>query len=491
MENNILVKINIKGGILSIGDLDYLVNSIKKYGVMELYFGERQNLYFQAHGRTREALLELLKTRDFEFEIEADSFPNIVSSYAAEDIFSGSTWLSEGIYQDILNSITFTPQVKINIVDSKQGFTPLFTGHLNFISSSQLNFWYLYINHPAVKGFQRWPVLIYSTEIGRLSTVLNSTLALGKEVDLKTLVHKANLEKKLMVAGIINEPSIPITRFPNYEGLNKIGDKYWLGIYRRQNCFSIDFLEALCEICLESKVGKVCLTTWKSLIIKGIPEDMKQNWEKFLGFQGINTRHSSIELNWQLPDFDRSALKLKKYLVNQFNKADLQTYGLAFTIKTQTMDLAGSIIIERKGRLNIGGHAFLPVYNILFAENFNPNALKWEVYAVDIRKRDLPYYLILLCRNYYEQLGKKATKSFHITSEDEAGINKEKTYQCMDCLTLYLEKFGDEVNNIPPNTLFQHLPEEYNCPVCESPKSRYKERNFKEASKKEVVVLEK
>ncbi|HYG37928.1 MAG TPA: rubredoxin [Cytophagales bacterium] len=491
MENKILIKINVKGGILSIGDLDYMVNSIKKYGVQELCIGERQNLYFTAHGRTRDALEKLLRTRDFEFEIDAESFPNIVSSYAAEDIFSGSTWLSEGIYQDILNSLTFNQQVKINIVDNKQGFAPLFTGHLNFISSSHLNFWYLYINHPAVKGFQRWPVLVYSTEIGRLSKVLDTALTTEKEVDLKNLIHKINIEMKLMVADITDEASIPITRFPNYEGLNKIGDKYWLGIYRRQNCFSMDFLEALCEICLETKVGKLCLTTWKSLIIKGIPEEMKQSWEKFLGFQGINTRHSSIELNWQLPDFDKSALKLKKYLVNQFNKADLQTNGLAFTLKTRPMDLAGSIVIERKGRLNIGSHSFLPVYNILFAEDFNPNALKWEVYAVDIRKRDLPYYLMLLCRNYYEQLGKKTTKNFHIASEDEAGINKEKTYQCMDCLTLYQEKFGDEVNNILPNTSFENLPDGYNCPVCESPKSRYQERSLKKASKSEVVVLEK
>jgi hypothetical protein len=50
-------------------------------------------------------------------------------------------------------------------------------------------------------------------------------------------------------------------------------------------------------------------------LIKDIREEDREKWEKMLGLHGINLRHSSLELNWQLPDFDQQALQLKNTLV--------------------------------------------------------------------------------------------------------------------------------------------------------------------------------
>jgi rubredoxin len=251
-----------------------------------------------------------------------------------------------------------------------------------------------------------------------------------------------------------------------------------LGIYRRDNAYPLDFLEAVCALCLESNIGKICLTTWNTLIIKGISEQNKQRWEKLLGSSGINMRHSSLELNWQLPDFNKTALRLKRYLVNLFDRYDIQTYGLGFTIKTEPMEAVGSIVIERKGRLNLGKLSLLPIYTILYAENFSPNSQEYHVYAVDIGKRELPAHLMQLCRNYYQQLGKVETKVVNVKKDLARSISSEVVYQCTDCLTIYLEKYGDEMNDIPPHTPFAKLPESYCCPVCENPKSRYKERSL-------------
>jgi rubredoxin len=83
-----------------------------------------------------------------------------------------------------------------------------------------------------------------------------------------------------------------------------------------------------------------------------------------------------------------------------------------------------------------------------------------------------------LCRNYYQQLGKVETKVVNVKKDLARSISSEVVYQCTDCLTIYLEKYGDEMNDIPPHTPFAKLPESYCCPVCENPKSRYKERSL-------------
>ncbi|MEP3389010.1 MAG: rubredoxin domain-containing protein, partial [Reichenbachiella sp.] len=106
----------------------------------------------------------------------------------------------------------------------------------------------------------------------------------------------------------------PEPAFPYYEGLNREpGGNYWLGLYWRNNKFTINFLIALCKRCMETNVGKISLTPWKSLVIKGIEESYLLGWEKLMGRFGINLRHSSLELNWHLPVLSEEALELKNY----------------------------------------------------------------------------------------------------------------------------------------------------------------------------------
>jgi hypothetical protein len=63
--------------------------------------------------------------------------------------------------------------------------------------------------------------------------------------------------------------------------MNKIGmDKYWLGLYWRNNKYDISFLKEMCELCSENKIGKISITPWKSFVVKGIPRESKLVWEK-------------------------------------------------------------------------------------------------------------------------------------------------------------------------------------------------------------------
>ena len=50
-----------------------------------------------------------------------------------------------------------------------------------------------------------------------------------------------------------------------------------------------------------------------------------------------------------------------------------------------------------------------------------------------------------------------------------------KVHQCKICFTIYDERFGDSVNEIPVGVKFAELPFDYCCPICESAKSEFVE----------------
>lgn len=52
--------------------------------------------------------------------------------------------------------------------------------------------------------------------------------------------------------------------------------------------------------------------------------------------------------------------------------------------------------------------------------------------------------------------------------------NPNQRYECEECKYIYNPKYGNEKANITPNTTFDDLPEEWECPVCGNPKMLFK-----------------
>ncbi len=475
MAKKSFAKINVRGGIISSGDLHHLVRIMKYAGTERMELGERQNIYFEFDKQLKQTVEEQLKEVGFDFELNKSEFPNIISSYAAEDIFSTHPWLGEGMYRDILYSFTHRPKVKINISDNTQALVPLYTGCLNFIPSSHINFYYLYVNHPSVGGLQCWSKLIYSTEIPVLSKLLEQELLSGEPIfDIKSLAKKIEGMQKFITMEIDVPLQVPRLRFPYYEGMNKFGEKFWLGIYRRNNDFSIGLLESIEEICTKTRIGQINITPWKSIMIKGIVENERIEWEKLLSEHGINSRHSSLELNWQLSDMNPEGLRIKNELVKDFDEQDIRTYGLSFAIYTgKAFDMNSSIVIKKRPSLfNFWG--FLKrftTYDIYYAPDFNLNATHHLVYSYDVTWNALALNLRNLSQHFYQQLSKKESTLPILKEEKEATV--ENVFQCKHCFTVYDEKYGEPENNIPTGTGFHELPEGYHCPLCEHPKADF------------------
>ncbi len=467
-----LQRVLIKGGVLSPSELIHILDIAKTLGHRSIHFGSRQDIMLPSFALEKKSV----NLRTLENELVSDrDYQNIVSSYVTADIFPTTNWLNGSSYLYILEQFRYQPRLKINIVDPKQRLVPLFTGHLNFIASELEDYWYLYLRLPNYSHDAMYPVLINSWDIAALSLTIEKVYKKVNHVDL--LFDEVNDCLESNNRTMDRELVLPFSPFPYYEGMNKMDhDRYWLGLYWRNNRYDIPFLKALCNLCLEVQVGKICITPWKSLIIKGIPRSSKLVWEKLLGKFGINIRHSSLELNWHIPVASESALQLKNFLVNQFNAVDISTYGLTFGISnSDRKKWFTSIIIEENSlSREIGGLALRPTYNVHFSRCFDPNERDYECFAQDVDQSALPSLLIELSHLYFDQLDTEKPHAPEPKKKEVGDAVKYNLYECRDCLSTYDSRFGDTTQDIMQGIPFEQLPDNYVCSVCGADKHHFR-----------------
>lgn len=480
---NHIIKINLPGGIIAAGDLYDIVIAAERAKVQHIRFGNRQQLYFTVGDEQLEDLEYSFLQDAIIYETDQEDYPNIMSSYVAEDIFEGSSWVREGVYKDILDLFTFTHRLKINLADNNQTFIPFFTGNLNFIASDISNYWYLYIRFQRTNTIYCWPGLIYSDDVPVISKAIENVMIPGRDnLTAQNSIGGPSLfkrvcEKETIISQSFLAPlKIPPFQLPVYEGFHAYGKKLWLGIYRRNELFEISFLKEVCALCLKSRVGEVYITPWKSIIIKGIEAADKYEWDGLLNRYGINAHHALSELNWQTEDHNNDSLDLKNELAGQLNVNDQRTDRLCFAITSRPKyTLFGSVIIRKTdGRQNREpGNEY---FDIVHTKDFNPNTKELVLYQENINRKDLADHLAALCRKFYhdnDELTNIPSDNLKPAAEEIYKQPLHQIYQCKHCLSVYDEAYGDPQNEIEAGTKFENINSVYVCPTCEAPKSDF------------------
>ncbi|MDR8394142.1 rubredoxin [Aliifodinibius sp. S!AR15-10] len=478
MKKTDLIRAFIPGGLLSPRDLRKIIGIAKDMGNDTVHFGSRQDIMFPGDEVDQRELDEEFGSIRTNYEWSGQRYQNIVTSFVAVDIMSTTPWVTTGTYYNVLDTFDHRPRLKVNITDPKQSLVPLFNGQLNFVASEHEDYWYLFLKFNPTDDMQQWPVLIYSEDIGKVAAAIEEHY-LDTEKDqvarADLLFEIINNKVQANNRTIDSELELPTEPFPYYEGLNKMaGNKYWLGLYWRNNCYTISFLEKVCDLCSRTNIGKIIITPWKSFIVKGISEEDRLKWELLCGLNGINLRHSSLELNWHLPVLNDRALKLKKYLVNVFDKHDISTYGLTFSIKERPINLFTSIAILMHPSIRLFGKYDLQKrYNVYYSKNFDPNEEKYIPFAMHVSKWELPKVLMKLSRNYYSAMNEESRD--RIWEEPEKEPDTQLVHQCPNCMTIYDPRYGDPQSGIPEGRSFDGLPDTYECSLCETPKMEFRE----------------
>jgi rubredoxin len=470
-----LIRAFVRGGFLSPADLLKIMGLSRSLGNKYVLFGSRQDIMFPSNGVEEATFREAFRAMKIDYELATDQsvHQNIVTSYVAVNIVDTTSWVKEDTYNVIIDSFDYNPKLKINIVDPAQSIVPLFTGELNFVASKEDNYWYLYIRDKR-KGntVECWPRLIFSQDIPKICAELEKLFLQYLPFTTEQLyMILMNNFVRINYKAYSEKLRLADTIFPYYEGLNgMLNGQYWLGLYWRNNQYDIDFMNAACRLCQETNISKVNIIPWKAFIIKGLKASDRIRWEKLMGKFGINERHSSLELNWHLPVIDNEALELKRFLVRELDLQDISTHGLTFTIMTnRSMFYFTSIVIEKNG----AGPTSIPDYNILYAKDFNPTSVSYKSYAKQVRKEVIPALLIELSKIYYRQLNPEKETVVSEVASDHLIQRTSNLYRCVNCLTIYDSKYGDPGSNVAPGTLFNDIPETYQCHVCGSSKKDF------------------
>jgi len=405
------IKVNFKGGIIPPARLYNILVAAAKSGLLNVRFGLRQQLLLDVTiGRLDELTAELEKL-GITFELGNQEYPNIVSSYPAEEIFIKDTWLTEIIYKKIFQSFTYKPQLKINISDNNQSFTPMLTGNINWVAApDETHYWYLFIRFPKTNVVYNWKDIINTKDISTISFRIEEIIMNEREVFYDN--DQANgdeLYEKVMTQTFDAKPvqnPLVLSPFnlPYYEGLNHYNEEYWLGIYRRDELFSIRFLKEACMLCIKTGIQQLCSTPWKTIIIKSIRDENKKDWNDLLDKYQINLRHAANELNFQVEDNSYKALQLKQYLVKYLNDDDTRTFGVCIGIKTKRKsEVFCSILVRRRPLIRIGKLEFFHLYDILCAKDYNPNERTDFIYSENNPKLVLAEQLRRAVLSYYNR----------------------------------------------------------------------------------------
>ena len=488
--------INFPGGIISPGELHNILVAAAKARITYVRFGLRQQLLVDTTTYNIELFTKALDTLRVDYQTGSNRFPNIISSYPAEEIFIQKTWLTEGVYKDILDDIDYKPSLKVNICDSDQSFTPMLTGNINWIASSQHeHYWHLIVRFPKTNVTYEWNQLCYTNHIARATKALEDLIKAhpAEFIDNETASGEAlfNLldQEDFILKNAEQRASLSSFNLPYYEGLNRYSNnKYWLGIYRRDELFSIPFLKKICQLCLDTKLGQLCCTSWKTIIIKGIGEADKNLWNALLEEFEVNMRHAANELNFQVEDNCIEGLELKNFLVKHLSIDDTRTFGICFGIKTRKKsEIFSSILIRKRHLIQFFGLKLLPVYDILCAKDFNPNERTGEIFSSGNPVFILPEQVRRAVFKFY----KYRLSTLHPGSKNRVALPEETLkkdneflYQCNNCFTVYNERIGEIEQGIQPNTEFKDLPESYRCALCEETKD-----NFTKISQSDLLLL--
>lgn len=472
------IRIFVKGGVISPGQLKKLINIAKFTGNSYLRLGSRQDIFFNLKYDAKLTIAELQKN-GFDFEIPDGKYQNITSSYIASDITSGTSWVNSSTFLLVLESLPEKSIMKIGVFDPKQKLVPIFHNNINICAATIPNYWYITLRFSENNfTLQNWPVLVFQDDIATIVREIEKQYINGI-FQVHEIFANVNNISSLSNKNINEQLNYPDALEADFEGFELMpgGQKYRLGLYRRNNDYGIAFLDALCDVCTRTFVGKVFLSPWKSLMVKDIELKHRNVWEGLLGTFGINTRHSGFELNWHVPLLNTDAFQLKTNLIKEIDKRDIRTSGLTFTIDNSDSLKFTSVIIQKKFKFKLWKYHFFSSYNVLVAKDFNPNSLQYKLFESDVMEDFLPETIKRISIAFYiEQSG--LNEQFKNINQTPKRHRLHDVWECNSCKSVYDKNYGDIVMNISKGVLFEDLPVNYQCSTCGEPKQNFSKKSI-------------
>ncbi len=474
-----LLRVLTQGGSMAPNDLRQVAGWAFDYGhdrpvLTVLEISNRQEILLNPPTAIiREDLARRIHGLGLVTDEAAPQAQNIVTSLPATDVLTDTPWLTAGVYLDVLAQFTTAPQLKVNVIDPAQSLVSGVTGNINFVAAPEPNYWYILLRPSGSVRRYVWPVLIESESIGQFAEVVErhyraNEADRGERATFETFYRAVMADFRGNTRKPTRDMPTMATGVPVYEGFHQTrSGNYWLGLFRKQYVFSTEFILALCDLCRETRLGKIYLTPYKTLLIKDIREAERPAWEQLLGRFGMRTNLPAWHLNWQMPNASEQAVALKNQVLRQLDDTDVRTDQLSFAVDIPFSEAAASVVLHQNGSpesfdvYQRTGQSVATTQYVLFAKS-QPIAQLGEAIGQ-------------LALAHYERLS--ATTPVLIDEpEIPAEQPKRVVYECPHCLSQYDGQYGEPHRGIAPQTQFADLPDQYSCGLCDAPKTDFIQR---------------
>ncbi|MFP6617168.1 MAG: rubredoxin [Candidatus Hydrogenedentota bacterium] len=429
--------------------------------------------------------LRLSSCQQLEIELadheDASSVPGLVSMRIGQprrevpmstagivDFCKTFEWLSVGAFQEVLEEMPATRYLSVGVSDAGQAHVPAFTGDVTLVASSIPYYWRIAIcDQDGAITFLPWAIPSVSTA-SFIQALVNLASRDGA-VSAQRVIELTESDFHNVVIQIEDTLQEGPTESEAIVGIQPMlaGGRSCIGIYPEWGTVSAQLLLELCLLARTEQIGMVALTPYQSLLIPNISSERVTRWRQLIGRFQLSMYPPEITSQCLVGD-DSEARTLATRVLSALVKERCHASGLRMSFLCPHVCGEAAIRIERSRRRFGLLQRLIPRYDLYCQKGFlHSNGEPGRVHSgltvaqlIDALKRLIHKYNI---------------DGIEWTQTEESPPVKahRPTIACKNCGTQYDADYGDPVGDIEAGTTFDDLPEAWQCPVCESPKTTY------------------
>lgn len=454
------IYIRSRGGRISVTRLQDICRAAIRSQIETFSLTPRQEILISESPKKIESFRKLLDKQERSYHKESG---NTVSSIMTFDVFPSTNWLNQGVFSKVITSLPEDSPFTFSFIDPKQNYVPQLDSQLNFIASNELNYWYLVVDQlPGQSTPYTWPVMIGTDAIYQF---VSSFEKYWKEesADIQEVAGRLNSEVKYNNLAFLKEFSLE-NEYPLFpDGFYGLNPTY---LFINMEKYSFAKCNSMLSVCFNQDMPYVYFNAWSGFVIGPINNGQAQEWGDFLARESIKTGKAQYELNWRVETGQTELRRLRKKLTRYFFDSELRVNGTSFSLARSKEKLSNALI-QIVLRKNIFGlfYSYDLIYNDLGKEKVVGRNMSFTELKTQLGST------IQFHQKHIKQDEKvKEKKGERIKLEEWAD---EKNYACTECDTLYVPELGLIMSGILPNTSFELLDENFCCPTCGAPKSKF------------------
>ena len=452
------VRISFLGGFISTKQLRLLAAVIDRSASKQAWFTHRQQVIIPKIKLNDIYLQQLGKSAHVSTENEL--VHNIVSSNNVGGMNNKEDWAyTQDFYIDILNNFSNLPKLSVGLIFPEQSIEPIFSSQVNFLVSETKDYWLLVLQRGKKRVYASF--LLKSSVIAKVTSYIEQIW--GKS--LQDILEKVEIEFENSVYDYENF-TINYTKRAILEGFLKNSEfEYVLNIYSYNKFWEAGFLDALAVLLTKYNLGRIYLTSRKSLLIKHIPKESLNEWQILLARYSMSVHHAESDFLWNFDQSNSLLLKFKNRLNSYLARRNKSLHSVFIALQDNKQK---HYFYDEHIIVGINKKFFRNKYSISFRESFDYRNSNIQVIENLSFQKLIDKIVNLSQRSIYELIDMEQ----YVINEK---INKENIsiYECPCCLSRYDERYGLPEKGIEMGMLFDNLPSSWECFLCGNSKQNF------------------